>query len=448
MVAIELCRRGDEDPCDLVLFEPRAELGRGLAYSTRDPLHLLNVPVHSMSAIDADPGHLGRWLEQRGTPFDGNAFIPRQLYGDYLTETLASHLREHERRASVRVVPARVEAVRLDGAARPRLETQRGEEVAADQAVLALGNGPLRKPVAVAADLLDSGRYLASPWECDPTELAGDGETVLLIGSGLTMVDVALSIDAAASGVRMISVSRSGLLPRGHRPDQPAVVVPISVPTETRLPNLMIEFFTALTWSTNRGGDATDAVDSLRPVTQQIWQALPRSDRIWFLRHLRRLWEVHRHRMAPPVAARIEQLLGDGSLRMRQGMLDRLELDGSRVRAHSSSQSLPDGFSVDRVINCTGPEDDVSRGELEPYRQMLAEGVARADPLGLGLRVTTEGALFGAAGLHRSLHAIGPVRKGSLWESTAIPELRRQASELAEVVLGGERAWETAELPA
>jgi uncharacterized NAD(P)/FAD-binding protein YdhS len=437
MVAIEIGRRGLTAPTDLVIVEPRVELGRGLAYSTADPLHLLNVPADSMSAIESEPRHLLDWARRRGISLAADDFLSRRQYGTYLEETLSAHLRRHEARATVRLVRDRTATVRIGPHGRPRLSCTGGTELEADHVVLALGHGPVREPVPVAEEVHRSGRYVARPWNRKPQELAGDGERVLLIGSGLTMVDAALSIAAATSGVRMIAISRSGLLPRAHPPRRSSYDAPFPVPADPRIAAVLAEFLAALTRASGSGGDAADVVDSMRPVTTRIWRGLPTSDRAWFLANLRRIWEVHRHRMAPRVAARIEELRAGGALVTRQASLERLELDGSRIRVHTASAGEARSIAVDRVVNCAGPTDDLSGGEAAPFGQMLAEGIALPDRLGLGLEMTLEGAVVGSDGPHQRLHAIGPVRKGSLWESTAVPELRRQASELAELIVGG-----------
>jgi len=439
MVAIEIARAGGQRSAELVIVEPRPELGRGVAYSTTDPLHLLNVPAGAMSAIESEPDHLRDWIRSRGLERPEPHFLPRLEYGRYLAETLDEHLRGH--RAGVRIVRDRVRSLTLDRNGSPTVVTEDGVTFDLDEAVIATGTGPVREPAAVSSELRLSGRYDAEPWGYGATERIRDGETVLLIGSGLTMVDVALSIDAARRGVRMISVSRSGLMPLGHGPGRPRVAAPFPLPdSDVRIATVIGEFFAALGRERARGGDAADVIDSMRPVTQQIWRALPQTDRAWFLRHLRRLWEVHRHRMAPEVARRIDALCRCGALQVRRGDLTRLELNGDRVLVTVEDADGARTIGADHVVNCAGPEDDPTRAAREPLRGMLLDGTARADELGLGIEVTPEGAVVGARDqVAPRLHTIGALRKGSLWESTAIPEIRRQAAQISERILSRDR---------
>jgi uncharacterized NAD(P)/FAD-binding protein YdhS len=434
LLAIELMRRPDlPGPVELLIVEPRPELGRGVAYSTPDPLHLLNVPVQAMSAVSGDSEHLLRWAREQGSAADGSDFLRRTEYGHYLTETLESSLAAPPEEILPRVLRERVRSVSFE-AGRPLLELESGERTLVDHAVLALGGGPVQEPFELSDEVRFSGRYHCDPWEGDPRRLARDGETILLVGTGLTMVDIALSIEATTRGTRMIAISRSGLLAKGHRPGQPlSTGEPFRIPPDEPLfPALLSSFFVALSEKRMTGGDATDVIDSMRPITQQLWQTLKREERVWFLRHMRRLWDVHRHRMAPRVAGRIAAMRADGTLEVTQAALSSLALAGEEILAHTGERPL----RVDRVVNCAGPEDDVARIDQDPVRQMIAAGVCRRDDLGLGLAATPAGAVIDRSGRPAErLHAIGSLRKGSLWETTAIPEIRRQAFELAELLV-------------
>ena len=65
-------------------------------------------------------------------------------------------------------------------------------------------------------------------------------------------------------------------------------------------------------------------------------------------------------------------------------------------------------------------------------RDLLDAGLARVGPHRLGLDVDPAGRLVAADGaVHRWLWVIGPLRRGGLWETTAVPEIRAQARQLA-----------------
>ena len=392
----------------VVVIEPGEEPGRGVAYSTRDERHRLNVPARRMSAVAAEPSHFVTWS---GAAPD--AFVPRGIYGDYLADLLRQACAEDTQvlRDTVLAIEERGGGVEL------RLGS--GATLAAARAVLAIGSGPAADAVAVADELRDSGRYVSDPWAGPPID--GAGET-LLVGTGLTMVDIALGLDLEARGGRALAVSRSGLLPRVHRPGQPCDAEPFMLPDA---PIALRDVVARVLARVAAGEDARDVVDSLRSVTQSLWQGLGEADRRWFLRELRRVWEVHRHRMAPEVGRTLEALLAAGRLQCATASVAAIEPSGARVRVTLRDRDGSREVIVDRVVNCSGPVDDVLRAGVPLLDRLLADGVVRPDPLGLGLEVTPAGRASDR------IHVIGALRKGALYESIAIPELCDQAEALA-----------------
>jgi uncharacterized NAD(P)/FAD-binding protein YdhS len=182
--------------------------------------------------------------------------------------------------------------------------------------------------------------------------------------------------------------------------------------------------------------------DSLRPQVAQIWQSLPEAERRRFLRHLRPYWEVHRHRAAPEIAKSIEDQISRGQIQVHSGRITHFEEDkhGVKVNYRDRKSGKENSLLVDRVINCTGPESDCRRLESPLLLDLIASGLARPDPLFLGLDVSLDGALIASSGtVSDSLYAVGPMRKGSLWESTAVPELREQIHKLVEHLVNPSR---------
>lgn len=433
LLAIALLRENGGRPLRLTIVEPRPRLGRGVAYSTADPLHLLNVPARSMSALEDDPEDLVRWARERDGAVGPDTFVPRRDFGRYLEERLAAAVAAAPSGAAVEIRRARVERLDPDVAV-----LDDGSQVVAEDFVLAVGAGPPRLPAPVAAGI-DPGRFVADPWAADLRGLARRGESVLLVGAGLTMVDVALSLGADADGPRMLAVSRTGLAPLGHRPGRPLEHPPFPLPPgRADLGALMQAFFAELSRLGTDGGDACDVVDAMRPVTQSLWVGLAPAERRWFLEHLRRQWEVRRHRMAPAVAERIERLRASGALRIEAAALTRLEPEPGGVRAELRRGGRLEWARFDRVVNCAGVEDDV-RHCAAPLPALLAAGRVRPDPLRLGLATDLDGTALPADGggeeADGPIHVIGPLTKGALWETTAIPEIRRQASDLAGLIL-------------
>jgi uncharacterized NAD(P)/FAD-binding protein YdhS len=179
----------------------------------------------------------------------------------------------------------------------------------------------------------------------------------------------------------------------------------------------------------------------LRPFTPQIWQSLPLAEKRRFLRHVRPYWEVHRHRVAPEIGRLIGHQLLSGQVQIHTGRITRYSEDGEGVdivyrdRRNGNDERL----RVDRVINCTGPEADCRKLDGPLLTNLRKQKLARPDPLFLGLDVSGDGALIDACGEGSDfLYAVGPARKGSLWETTAVPEIREQVSRLATLLLPSE----------
>jgi uncharacterized NAD(P)/FAD-binding protein YdhS len=268
-----------------------------------------------------------------------------------------------------------------------------GRRIGFDALVLAGGNYGGRMPARLDVPAVDD------PWSADGlaaiAALAAQEQDVLLVGTGLTMVDVALSLVDAGFAGRMVAVSRRGLLPRAH--EEPASPpFPVDPPATLRALVRAVR-----SW----GGPWRAAVDSLRPHTQALWRGLSLAERRRFLRHLRPWWDVHRHRIAPPVARRIAALIESGRER-------RYEIAGA--------------------VNCTGPEGSIARVDDPLVRQLLATGQARPDNLGIGLDVDPENRLVGTDGTPAPrLYAVGPLTRGALWEIVAVPDIRDQVRDLA-----------------
>jgi uncharacterized NAD(P)/FAD-binding protein YdhS len=403
MAAVEVKRA--LPAAEVSLVEKGGRFAAGAAYSTASPSHLLNVRARSMSAFADAPDDFAAWLARDGlgTP---ETFARRRDYARYLAEILD--------RTEVRRVEG--EAVAVEGGA---LALASGERLGFDFLVLAGGNYPGRIPARLGIETVDD------PWGPSGAEaiarLAEQDADLLLLGTGLTMVDVALSLDDAGFRGGIIAVSRRGLVPRPHE-ETPSP--PLEAPPPARLGALMRHLRSLRPW---RAG-----VDSLRPYSIDLWRGFTPAERSRFLRHARPWWDVHRHRIAPPVAARIAALREAGRLEVLAG---RVRPEGDEVAI-----ALRGGGEVRRrfgaTINCTGPEGAIARVEDPLVRQLLASGRARPDPLGAGLDVDEGSRLIGTDGAPSPrLLAVGPLTRGAFWEIVAVPDIRRQVRDVARAIL-------------
>jgi uncharacterized NAD(P)/FAD-binding protein YdhS len=427
LTAIRLLQQAERHstPFELWLIDPADHDGRGSAYGTDDPSHLLNVPAGRMSAFAEDPDHFVRWLARQDPRLaDANAYIPRLRYGAYLADTLDHAVRRH-RTAPLRRIRDRVISAGGDGT-RLRLGLASGAVCEVDAAVLALGNFAPSCAWAPAPLLASSG-FIADPWA--PGALAGipSGSDVLLVGTGLTMADVALTLEHPGRTVH--AVSRHGLLPHGHTTDPgPALAAP-QLSGRQGLPQLRRAVLRHLAVCRRLQGDWRRGLDGLRPQTSALWQELPADDRARFLERDMRLWEVHRHRMPPSCAAKLDQTRRAGRLRVDIASVADAVVTDTGIQVHLSDDRV---LRVGAVVNCTGARADLAMIDDPLLQDLFHSGLARTGPHGLGFDTEPDGRLHAACGqLRPMLWTLGALRRGQLFETTAIPEIRLQAQDIA-----------------
>ena len=421
---------------EIVIIDPRTTLGGGAAYSTPESRHLLNVPAGRMGAYPDAPDDFVTWLRSHGHPEVGATdFVARAWFGDYLAATLDHSVNE----TGTTAMRLRDRVVGLSRtAAGIELTLGSGSVRAVDAAVLAVGN--LGPRIAWAPDaLLRADRFVADPWApraLDPLEGA---RSILLVGTGLTMVDVALVL--ARRGRSLTAISRSAALPHTHRVDPaPPIPAPKTLTQHSDFAALRAAVIDHIGLCADQCGDWRPAFDGLRPVTAQLWGRLTDEGRARAIGETSSCWNRHRHRMAPQIGDEIEQLIGGGLLRIKPG----------EVRTASATQAglcvgLSDGsaMAVDAVVNCTGQETDLRRVCDPLITSLFESGTARPGPVGMGLDTTADGQILDRDGQAvPGVYTLGATRVGTLWESTAIPEIRAQAA-----VVGASIAHQTSAVP-
>jgi uncharacterized NAD(P)/FAD-binding protein YdhS len=420
-------------PLRVALIDRHGRHGLGQAYSTTHSAHLLNSPTSTMSALTDDPGHLTRWAEQAGIRHDG--FLPRSTYGRYLSDLLAQAERAALPAARVSHITSEVVAIRRCSRGRAlRLHLAADGRIDADLAVLATGSLPPAPPCPVP----DGRRYIADPWEPGALAPAMDGSPVVLVGTGLTMLDVAIALTDANPRITVHAVSRHALLPRAHRwppPPADASRKPIirGQPVPVRLTRLIHDIRTS---AAQYAGDWREIVDALRPDIPHLWEQLPEADKRRFLRHVARYWEVHRHRLPPATARQTSMLIATGRLSVLRGHIAAASTGNSGIRVRIDDGGTSTDLAAGWLVNCTGPAADITATADLLLRYLLDAGLARPDPLRLGLDSDSHGSLRDATGRPSSdIFTLGPLLRGRWYETTAIPEIRNQAAALARFLL-------------
>ena len=422
LVALHLKRNGLAGPVTIV--EPRPNLGGGLAYSTSFDQHLLNVPAGKMSAFSREPGHFLDWLRTRHRP-DAvfNTFAPRMYFGEYLREIF---------RESGQCDHIQAEATALEDGC---LKLSNGTALPAKKIVLALGNPDSSAAPAMRKGLED--RWHLSPWLDGALRVRYPGERILIVGTGPTAVDSALALLGQKNRASVYMISRRGFLPQVHNLQIAANPLP-ALRHSGNIRLLCRELRVHIKQATQNGIDWRATIDALRPVSNEIWQEFSLADRRTFLRHIRPYWEPHRSRMPPETSAQINKYQAQGSLQILAGHLEEVSALKAHIRLKLRlRQGGETTLEADRIISCTGTHEDYTKTPRRLVRSLLAAGLARGNDAGIGFSTGPNGALLDKE-MNPSpfLFTLGTPRRGDLIETTAVPEIRQQAEELAAHLAG------------
>jgi uncharacterized NAD(P)/FAD-binding protein YdhS len=435
-LAIRLLRTASDRPLRVVVIERSGRFGPGLAYGDGARSAVLNVPAGRMSVHEDLPDDFLEYLRRRGLPVQRQDFVPRVLYGEYL---------EHRLTAACRQAPAPVQVVRVTGDVR-RVERTRSRgawslqlgdarTLHADATVLALGHEPPRNFTGMGSLTAHSG-YVPDPWQRGSTA----GRRVLLIGTGLTMADVAVDLARQPRPPEhMLAISRRGLLARTrfeHEPRPSRSDLGLSDLDDAWTLREMLRATRSLLQRAQRAGmDWRDVMPELRSRAPTLWNRFDRTERRRLMRHLLPFWDVHRHQLPPPVGRTVHSLIAQGRLEVRAArVVDATPApDGALhigIRPRGSDHVETHVF--DQVINCSGPDTDPRRSRAPLVQGLVEAGWLTADPTGAGLRTDRDGRL-----VDRTLHAVpglyylGPWLKARDFEATAAAELRTHATALA-----------------
>jgi uncharacterized NAD(P)/FAD-binding protein YdhS len=415
------------------MFDRTNVFGNGTAYSTPNARHLLNVRVANMSAYDSNPEHFIQWLRGNVDLPSGQTFVSRGTYGRYLRATLeAARLKAGTGTSVIEIGTEVIDVRPRDGSS--ELTLANGGRVEVDQVALCVGNFPPALMIDEKAMPRHIERYIANPWTVGALDGIEASDDVILIGTGLTMIDVVLDLQSRGHKGHLTALSRRGLLPVSHEETRPYRPFLSKNSLPDTITHLVRTVRREVALAAQQGLDWRSVIDALRPLTQDLWRKLPLEEKKRFLRHVRPYWEVHRHRIAPVVAAEMAELRRTNRLTTVAGRIATIASSehqacvSIRCRHNGEARQLSGRW----LINCSGPQLDYSRIEDPLIRSLFESGLARPDHLRLGLDVTDDYRLIGKTGTpSTSLFALGPPIRGSLWETTAVPDIRKQCEALA-----------------
>jgi uncharacterized NAD(P)/FAD-binding protein YdhS len=441
LTAIHLLRRGDA-ALHITLVEKSAQVGNGIAYATRRSEHLLNVTAGRMSAFDDDPDHFVRYLrthendEINDRANLASTFARRRQYSDYLRETF-----EQTRKASAATVEIlRDEVVKIDDVENTTLTLRSGRTLACSQVVLALGNWPRANALASDASL-PTNRVLQG-WNFESVADIGKDETIVIAGSGLSMVDAALTLASNGHAGRIHVVSRHGFFPLPHAVHG-HIDIDLDAFAKMPLTHRVRELRRFAREAQRAGKPWQWVMDTLRTHNAELWQTLSASDQRRFLRIVARYWDVHRHRIPPSAATTLDTLLESGQMKKHKGRVGSVAWRDNRldVQIADSAGRHSAAISADRIIDCTGLQGDIRRVRDPLIMFLLERGLIRQGAHGIGIDTDPHGAIVARDGkINPHLYTLGSARIGQLWESIAVPELRLQADAVARKIFEQRRA--------
>jgi uncharacterized NAD(P)/FAD-binding protein YdhS len=414
----------------VTLIEKRPYLGRGLAYHTGNPDHLLNVRAANMSALPDQPDHFWRWISTRGSDGkfcpDPYCFVPRRVYGDYIASLIEPFLSG----GAVGLTIIHGECVQVsESGSDVTITLADGTRLVSDVAVLAIGHDTAKLSAPCYAD----------PW-APPAAADLNGEaTVLIFGTGLTMIDYVLTLLREGHRGSIIAMSRRGLLSKAHRRVEALRIDEAEVPFGAPISQLLCWFRHRVDLHVETGGDWRGVVDALRPFTRRLWRELSLASKRRFLEHVRPWWDIHRHRMAPEVERRIADAVASGKLTLLAAKMVNIEANpgGALVRYRRRGRSEIVSLQVDRIVDCTGIVKDPRTTSNPLMRNLFDQALARVDPLQIGIEIGPDCAVVAGRGEpSRRLFAIGPLTRAAFWEIIAIPDIRNQCAELAAHLVG------------
>lgn len=427
MTAVNLARLSS-GKLKIVLIDRNPAPARGVAYGTTDEQHLLNVRAGQMGAFADEPDHFWQWLQKQPEfkNFTADSFVPRLIYGQYLQDIL-----KQTRDTYPHLMVLHQDIIDMHKLEKDAFEliSPTGVACQAKSTVLALGNFP---PGEKTAKAKAENPYAPEIWQ----GLAEPGD-VLIIGTGLTSLDLVVTLARTKKVGTIHLLSRRGLLPRVH-------VMPVpydSFVDPKNLPKTALDLYRLVRREIKQAKAKNipwqNVIDALRPFNQRLWENLNEREQKRFLRFLCPYWDVHRHRCAPEIMEVYDKLKTEGRIILHRGHIvaQNDDAENIEIKWRPSGTSFIQNFSVRQIVNCTGPQSDCRKLDDALVQNLLAHNLIAPDRLCIGIATSSDYHVLNKEGQPTAgLYALGSLLKGRLYESVAVPELRKQAFEVAKII--------------
>jgi uncharacterized NAD(P)/FAD-binding protein YdhS len=427
LLAVNLIKHAGEEPLEINLVEKHRTIGRGVAYSTVEDIHLLNVPAAKMGAFPDDIEHFHRWLGEMEYDYAPGDFVPRKIYGEYLREVFSEVAADRSRNVSINLLDDEaIDVLTDDDSALVLLRS--GEALPSHRVVLAFGNFLPPDPPTETRDFTAAPKYFQNAWDTTIHDQISPEDHILVIGTGLTAVDNILSFYHKGHKGKITALSTHGWFPMVHQAAEPYPSFKDEIYEERNIRRI----FKSIRRHCKVADNWRAVIDSLRPFTQDVWYNLPVEEKQRFMRRLRRIWDISRHRIPPKCNDILRSMQAAGSLEVRRGRLRDITPAGDTFEIKYRTKGAENTLAVDAVINCTGSESNFTKIDFPLVRSLIEKGEISPDELFLGLNATPDGKIISRSNeISNVISTLGTSLKGVLWESTAMPEIRAQARNLA-----------------
>lgn len=432
LLAVNLIKHSENGaPIRINLVDESERFGRGVAYSTTNDFHLLNVPAAKMGAFPDDIEHFHRWTTEKNYDFAPNDFAPRRVYGEYLRDLLRRTIENKTENIAVSVFDDEAVDVSTNGDG-SQVFLKSGKSIPTDKIVLAFGNFLPPHPRSRDKEFVRAEKYFQNPWNHARLERLKPTDEIFIIGTGLTAIDVILTLHHRNHTGKIHAFSTRGLLPAVHKLGFSYPSFYDELKSKKRITDLLKIVRRHIEKAHANGGDWRAVIDSLRPHTQSIWRDLPDAEKRYFLQHLSRYWNVARHRVPPEAMRILDEMQSKNQLQILKGRLKNIETNDEEFAIYMTANGESKSLRADAIVNCIGSESNFNRLDVPLVKNLIGKNLIKTDSLNFGIDATPDGKTIDADGnVSEDIRTVGTALKGVLWESTAMPEIRKQTNDLA-----------------
>ncbi len=416
-----------KSPISILWFDTQNKYGKGYAYNTFDEHHLLNVRANNMSVFPDDPDHFINWLQTKNVNYSAKDFISRRLFGEYVSNTLET-LKHTNSNVTVEQITEEVVAIDQEGEMF-RIKTHQTYTV--KKVVLALGNFLPAHPKSISTEFISSKYYFQNAFNVQLTNQIQSHQNITIIGSGLTMIDMIVSLARFNYKGKIQVISPHAYIPQAHQ-DNPLPSVDGFIDGKKKYTLLQIVALVnqQIKLAKTQNLNVHSVIDTMRPHLQTLWLNFSLSEKQQFLRHLRHKWGVARHRAPSQSMAVFNELQASVQLTLTKGRIFDIKTVGPKFDIYyNTTQKTNQVLHTELIINCTGPESNYDKVPSGLIKYLISNQIIVPDPIKYGIDAQKDGCII------KNMYTLGPPLKGILWESVAVPEIRVQARDLAAKII-------------